>query len=150
MSQPGDEGRAGAGVPQADLHEVVRHEDDGLEDDGGVGVRDVHHGPEVDADVEVENGRPGEAVVVAVLEGGAEEVLEPRNDGAERVAVAGAVGEAAHVVVALGERRRDVLGRDVVVGAGAGEAGVRDVRQLGGVVDVARRPGQAAVYADET
>jgi hypothetical protein len=37
-----------------------------------------------------------------------------------------------------------------VVRAGVGEGGVRGVRQLGGVVHAARRPGHAAVYVDET
>ncbi|BAS94971.1 Os05g0524525 [Oryza sativa Japonica Group] len=54
--QPGDERRPGAGVHQADLHEVIRHDDDGLHDHRVAGARDVHHRPVVDADVEIKHG----------------------------------------------------------------------------------------------
>nr|CAB3460921.1 unnamed protein product [Digitaria exilis] len=117
------------GVPEpADLDGVARNEHDGLRDLELVGVRDVHRGPEVDADVEVEDGRAAEAVVVAVHEGGPEEVFEPGHEGPERVAAARGVGEAAHVEVALAELGRDVLGRDVVV-----EPGVVDEGRVRGV-----------------
>ncbi|GJN14995.1 hypothetical protein PR202_gb01879 [Eleusine coracana subsp. coracana] len=113
--QTRDERRAGAGVHEADLHEVLRHNDDGLQDHHGVGGRDVHHGPEVDSDVEVEDGWPAEAVVVAVHEDGTEEELVPGVGCREGVAVARAVGEAAHVEVEPFELRRDVLDGDVAV-----------------------------------
>jgi hypothetical protein len=152
--QPGDERRPGAGVHQANLDEVVRYDNDGLRDDWGGRVRrrQVHRLPEVDAYVEIEDGRPVEAVVVAVHEGGAEEVLvEPHREGRrERVAVTRAVHEAAHVAVDPRELRRDVLRRDVVVLAGVGERSVRGVRQRRGVVHVARRPRETTVDADET
>ncbi|WVZ99314.1 LOW QUALITY PROTEIN: hypothetical protein U9M48_044635 [Paspalum notatum var. saurae] len=41
---------------------------------------DVHHAPEVDAGVDVEDGEPVEAVVAAVHELGADEVLEPGHE----------------------------------------------------------------------
>ncbi|BAS94980.1 Os05g0525200, partial [Oryza sativa Japonica Group] len=148
--QPGDERCPGAGVHEANLHEVVRHDDDGLQERRAGGVRDVDHHPEVDADVDVEDWQLAEAVVVAVHEGGADEVLEAGHERPERVAVARAVGEAAHVVVARRERRRDVLRRDVVERAAVGEAVVRRVGYLGLVVHVARLPREAAVYANET
>ncbi len=60
----------------------------------------------------------------------------------ERVAAPrrGTGGEASNVVEDPGVRRREVLHRYVVVGAGVGEGGVRRVGQLGGVVHVAGRP----------
>ncbi|BAS94978.1 Os05g0524900, partial [Oryza sativa Japonica Group] len=147
--QPGDERCPGAGVHEANLHEVVRHDDDGLQERRAGGVRDVDHHPEVDADVDVEDWQLAEAVVVAVHEGGADEVLVPGHERPERVAVARAVGEAAHVVVARRERRCEVLRRDVVERAAVGEAVVRRVGNLGLVVHVARLPREATVYADE-
>ena len=101
--QAGDERCPGAGVHQADLHEVIRHDDDGLLQRRTVEPRDVHHRQEVDADVEVKYGGLLEAVVVAVHEGGADEVLEPGRQRPERVAVALAVWEAAQVVVPSGD-----------------------------------------------
>ncbi|BAT07130.1 Os09g0265225 [Oryza sativa Japonica Group] len=138
----GDEGRPGASVEETDLHRVLRHNDDGLRRDRGCRIRDVHRPPEVDAGVEVEHRRPSEAVVVAIHEAGADQVLEPRHQRPQRVAAPrrGAGGEAANVVEDPGVRRRQVLRRYVVVGAGVGEGGVRRVGQLGGVVDVAGLP----------
>jgi hypothetical protein len=145
--QRADERRAGAGVHQADLHEIVRNDDDGLHP--YVLDRHIHHRPEVYADVEVKDRRPSQSVVVSVDEEGADEILEPRHEGPERVAVAHAVGEASQVVD-VAHIRINVLGRDVVTGAGVDEGSVRDVRQLGGLVHKARRGRKAAVYADET
>lgn len=148
--QRGDERRAGAGVNQADLHGIIRNDDSGLTDQPAARAREVHHRPEITADVEVRYRHPVEAIVVAVHEGCTDDVLEPGDEGSERVAVAHAVGEAAHVDVASVEILPYVLGRYVVVRAGAGEGAVRHVQQLGGVVHIARRLSKATVYADET
>jgi len=148
--QPGDERRPGASVDEANLHRVRWDDGDDLGDQRNVGAGDVHRLPEVDAEVEVEHRGLAEPVVVAVHERGSEDVLGPRCHGPDGVAAARGVREAAHIEVALREGRVDVLGGDVAVGAGVGEANVGDVRQLGGAVHVAALSWEAAVYAYES
>ncbi|BAS70160.1 Os01g0124550, partial [Oryza sativa Japonica Group] len=149
--QRGDEGRAGASVDQADLHKVIGHHHDGLliTRAAEAEARDVHHGPEVDANVEMKHRQLVEAVVVAIQERGADEVLDPRRQRPGRVAVARTVGEGTQVVVPLRELRFDVLRRNVVVGAAVGEVVVGDVGYLGRVVHVARVRLDTTVYANE-
>jgi hypothetical protein len=148
--QAGDERGAGALVHQADLQEV-----------GGSHGHDVHpvdRGrvpepdlvPEARAQVQVEDGRRAQAVVVRVVEGGADEVLVPGDQGGEGVAVPNAGREGADGVVALREGRADVAGGDVAVLAGGDEAAVGDVEYGGGEVLVRGVLRDAAVDAYET
>ena len=57
-----------------DLHEVGRRHGHRLKDVHSVGGGDVDGCPAIDAEVEVEGGGLVEAVVVAVVEGGPDEV----------------------------------------------------------------------------
>lgn len=106
--------------------------------------------PEARAQVQVEDGRRAQAVVVRVVEGGADEVLVPGDQGGEGVAVPNAGREGADGVVALREGRADVAGGDVAVLAGGDEAAVGDVEYGGGEVLVRGVLRDAAVDAYET
>ena len=154
--EPGDERRAQASVHQAHLQEVRRRHRHRLEDVHGGGGGDVDGDPAVDADVEVEGGEPVEPVVVAVVEGGPDEVPAPRRHRPERVAAArggAALAEVADVAVPVGQALVDVRRADDGVEPlpGVNEAGVGDVEETPRVgVPVAPVLGDAAVDADET
>ena len=110
----------------------------------------------IDAEVEVEGGGLVEAVVVAVVEGGPDEVPAARRHRPERVAAArggAALAEVADVAVPVGQALVDVRRADDGVEPlpGVNEAGVGDVEETPRVgVPVAPVLGDAAVDADET
>jgi hypothetical protein len=143
-----------AGKQLADLHGVGRRHSHRLKDVHSVDGGDLDGGPVIDAEVEVEGGGRVEAVVVAVVEGGPDEVPAARRDRPERVAAArgAGAGEVADVAVPVGQSLVDVRrAHDGVEPLpGVDEAGVGDVGEAPrGGVRVAPVLGDAAVDADE-
>lgn len=148
------------------LHEVGRRHGHRLKDvDAGVGG-DVDGGPATDAEVEVEGGARVQPVVVAVVEGGPDEVPASLRDRPECVAAARARarraaaagtgtrddGEVADVEVPLGQTLVDVRWPHGGVEplASVDEAGVGDVGEAPVRVRVLVGLRYAAVDADET
>jgi hypothetical protein len=99
--------------------------------------------------VDVEDREPAECVVVAVVEGGADEVPAAGGERPERVAAARA-GEVPHGEVPVGQALYVVRRVDAGVEPRVGEAGVGYVAQAArGLVVVRRVVLDAAVDADE-
>jgi hypothetical protein len=102
--------------------------------------------------VNVEDREPAECVVVAVVEGGADEVPAAGGERPERVAAAraGGAGEVPHGEVPVGQALYVVRRVDAGVEPRVGEAGVGYVAQAArGLVVVRRVVLDAAVDADE-
>lgn len=152
-SKPRNETRQDSKRSTSNLQGVSRRHGQRL-DAVRVGGEQLQGGPPaVGAEVEVEDGRLVQPVVVAVEEAGLDEVLAAGRNRPERVAAprGGAAGEVPKGSVPVVQVRPDVRRFDAGGEPRVGEAGVGDVDEAArGLVGVGPALRDAAVDADET